>query len=153
MSEECKTCQFLSSNHECVMATKYWEVVLEPSQGYLGQCFVNLKQHKGDLSELTDDEWLDFAGVVKELESAVRKAFKPELFNWTCLMNNAFRSHSAIPHVHWSVVPRYRSSVAFMGTKFTDPQFGYHYDPQHTREISDTMMQVVTEEIKTHLSS
>lgn len=152
MTDECKTCKFLTSDHECVLETKYWEAVLEPSQGYLGQCFVNLKEHKGSLSDLSDAEWLDFSNVIKELESAITKAFKPELFNWTCLMNNAFRSQPAIPHVHWSVVPRYNEPVTFMGVKFTDPQFGYHYDTQHTVNLSKEMMQALTGEIKTHFS-
>lgn len=67
-------------------------------------------------------------------------------------MNNAFRSRPATPHVHWSVVPRYSNSVTFMGTEFTDPQFGYHYDTQHTLELSDKTMQALSEKIKTHLS-
>jgi diadenosine tetraphosphate (Ap4A) HIT family hydrolase len=141
----------LSVNNDPILETQYWVVVLEPNQDYLGQCFVNLKQHKGDLAELSEPEWLDFSTLVKELETAIGVAFNPDLYNWTCLMNNAFRSSPAKPHVHWSVVPRYSKSVNFSGMEFADPQFGHHYDTQHSLEVSGEVMQAIKAEIKKHL--
>ncbi len=147
----CKTCKFLFGSHRSILETQQWDVVLEPSQGYLGQCFINLKQHKSNLSELSNTEWLDFSSVVKKLESAIIEAFQPELFNWTCLMNNAFQSSPAIPHVHWSVAPRYSRPVNFMGDEFTDPEFGHHYDTHHSVVLSDDVMRALAQEIMKHI--
>lgn len=150
MELACKTCIFLSQNSENIFETDYWVVALNPKQGYLGQCYVNLRQHKGGLSELTEAEWLDFSIVVKKLEVAIREAFHPDLFNWTCLMNNAFQSNPAIPHIHWNVVPRYSNPVTFGGLEFTDPEFGHHYDTQHAIEISDEVLLAVSAAVKAH---
>ena len=141
----------MSVGNEPILENEYWSVTLEPNQAYLGQCFINLKQHKSDLSELIEAEWLAFADVVKKLEAAIRSAFGPDLFNWTCLMNNAYRSASAKPHVHWSAVPRYRHPVTFYGAEFTDPQFGYHYDIQHKLEVSGEVMAAIADEIGKHV--
>ena len=151
MNPDCPTCEFLLSGHTSILTTQHFDVVLNPKQGYLGQCYVNLKQHKGDLAELTEAEWLDFSTVVKKLEAAIREAFQPSLFNWTCLMNNAFQSHPAKPHIHWNVVPRYSNSVTFGGLEFTDPQFGHHYDTKHSLEISAEALQTVSAGIKAHI--
>ena len=152
MEETCKTCAFLSQDHENILETEYWAVALSPKQGYLGQCYVNLRQHKGDLAELTDAEWLDFSIVVKKIETAIRDTFHPSLFNWTCLMNNAFQSNSPNPHIHWNVIPRYSNPVIFGGFEFTDPEFGHHYDTKHTIEISVEVLRAATAEIKSHCS-
>ncbi len=124
---------------------------MAPDQGYLGRCYVTLKDHKTDMAELTNDEWLEFAGVVKRLEAGMREAFGATLFNWSCLMNNAFQVSPALPHVHWHVRPRYEKAVIFEGEEFTDPLFGHHYDPGQTKKVSDDMLNSIKQKIITSL--
>jgi diadenosine tetraphosphate (Ap4A) HIT family hydrolase len=108
--------------------TKHWFVVLADEQTYLGYCVVILKRRDcGDLALVTEEELLDFRVMVETLQNAFRKAFGATMFNWSCLMNNAYQEAEPKPHVHWHVKPRYDRPVVFAGEVFEDPNFGHHY--------------------------
>lgn len=105
--------------------TRHWIIYLAPSQRYLGTCVVALRRKCRDLSELMDGEWPDFAWILRCLESAVRELFNPDLFNWSCFKNSAFRSEDPDPEVHWHFHPRYSRPVRFGGETFRDREFGH----------------------------
>ncbi|MEP7205073.1 MAG: HIT family protein [Candidatus Saccharibacteria bacterium] len=149
--DKCGICQFLP-NKKPIFETKYWEINIAPDQGYLGRCYVTLKEHKGDLAELTKEEWLDYAEIVKKLEGAIRLAFGAIVFNWGCLMNNAFQVSSATPHIHWHLRPRYDQTVHFDGTDFVDPLFGFHYDRAQTKKVSNETLSNLQSKIQENLS-
>lgn len=148
--EQCEVCTILPSN-DPILETQNWVVSLSPDQGYLGRCYVTLKAHKGDLADLTKEEWLDFTEIVKKIEKAIRKAFGAELFNWGCLMNDAFKIDPPKPHVHWHLRPRYRHSINFAGEKFEDPLFGYHYERGQSRKASAKVLENIKQEIQSKL--
>jgi len=102
-----------------VVESNIWRVALNPNQQHLGRTFIGLREHKPSLSDLTSEEMLEFQRIVIELESEVRAAFRPDLFNWMCLMNNAVRDGQQT-HVHWHMVPRYEKPVEFNGHIYTD---------------------------------
>jgi diadenosine tetraphosphate (Ap4A) HIT family hydrolase len=85
------TCFFCENQDDIITETDYWKVFISPNQTYLGRCFVVLKRHCGDLAELEKEEWEEYAGLVKRLEAALRKSFGATMFNWTCLMNDAYK--------------------------------------------------------------
>ena|SRR5260221_524986 len=107
--------------------TKHWEVYLNPDQYYLGRCVIAAKRDVGEMSLLTDEEWLDFAKLAKKIEIGFKEAFGATMFNWTCLMNGAYQDKNPHPEVHWHMRPRYAKSVEFAGHKFEDKEFGHHY--------------------------
>ena len=109
------------------MKQKYWEVYLNPDQYYLGRSVVVIKRDVGDMAELNNNEWLDFAKLVRKYESVLINAFNVTMFNWSCLMNNAYQNNPPDPHVHWHIRPRYAKSVIFEKIKFEDKEFGHHY--------------------------
>jgi len=145
-------CMFCERTSEgLIHETSYWRVVLAFEQSYLGRCLVVLKRHCGDLAELRPEEWSDFAELVKKLESALRKAFGATMFNWTCLMNNAYQHDPPNPHVHWHFRPRYDHEVKFAGVVFRDPGFGHHYDRMRVQRVSEDVKRKIIEEIKQNL--
>ena len=146
----CKLCTLLPTL-DPIFETDYWKVILNLDQGYLGRCFVTLKEHKEDISELTNEEWLDFGATVKRIESAIKQAFSAEMFNWTCLMNNAYQTKPATPHIHWHLRPRYSTSVEFSDLEFTDPEFGHHYDREQRFYAEDDVLTQIKEEIKSKI--
>lgn len=87
------------------------------------------------MAELTIEEWLDFAEIVKKLEKAIRSAYGAQLFNWGCLMNNAFQYNPAKPHVHWHFRPRYDKTISIDGIDFVDPMFAHHYDRAQSQKV------------------
>ncbi len=125
--------------------------MLADNQSHLGYCIVILNRHCGDLAGLTDKELRDFLVVVRQLEVALRKAFGATMFNWSCLMNNAYQKDPAEPHVHWHCRPRYHKAVRFAGTVFVDPLFGHHYDPQQKRAVSSVVRRRIIEKIQKSL--
>ena len=103
------------------------------------------------MAELTNEEWLDFAQIVKSLEQAIRLAFDARLFNWSCLMNNAFQHNPATPHVHWHFRPRYDKTVSIDGIDFEDPLFGHHYDREQSLKVSGETLSHIQAKIKENL--
>ncbi len=148
--ENCETCQ-LFPIADPLLETNNWVVSLSPDQGYLGRCYISLKEHKGDMADLTNEEWLNFAEIVKKLEKAVRLAFDAQLFNWGCLMNNAFQHSPAKPHVHWHLRPRYNKTVNLDGINFADQLFGHHYDRAQSQKVTDKTLNIIKDRIKENL--
>ncbi len=100
------------------------------------------------MSNLTADQWNDFSQVVKQLESACKKAFGATMFNWTCLMNHAYRNDPPNPHVHWHVRPRYNKPVTFAGELFEDKAFGSHYERGTERKVSEGVIDEIVKAIQ-----
>ena len=139
-----------------VFETEYWRIGLAEEQTYLGYCVVALKRQdgkRGDLVDLTQEEFLDFFTVVKKFEAALRGAFGATMFNWSCLMNNAYQLPDPKPHVHWHVKPRYSHSVEFEGEVFEDARFGHHYTllEDLNRIVSDDMQEKIIAKIQENL--
>ncbi len=148
---KCEYCD-RGSYGKLITEREYWNIFLAPSQRYLGTCVIAIKRQCSNLSELEDVEWMEFSGIVREMESITNKLFNPTLFNWSCFKNAAYRSDNPNPEVHWHFIPRYDSEVEFFGVKFEDPDFGYIPQPI-TREIPKEVMCSMLSELKSHLSS
>lgn len=110
-----------------VVESDIWRVELNPNQQHLGRTFVGLREHKSSLSELGEDEFLEYRRILRKLEMGARAAFGAELFNWMCLMNDAARDNQE-PHVHWHMVPRYSAPVKFSSHEYTDSAWPRQYN-------------------------
>ena len=119
---------------EIILQTQYWTVELSYKQVYLGRCVVILNRQVDDLGKLSVEEQLDFFNVVQKLQNACKITFGATNFNWTCLMNDAYKSTPPKPWVHWHFRPRYKDQLVFDGIKFNDPNFGSHYDKNLEKE-------------------
>ena len=128
--------------------TKHWKVYLNPDQYYLGRSVVVAKRDVGSLSDLTKDEWLDFTELIKKIEATYKKSFGATMFNWTCLMNNAYKNDPPNPHVHWHLLPRYKKAVTFKGIDFGDNEFGSHYARKIDRAVPDEVFSEIVKVIK-----
>ena len=104
---------------------KYWEVVYcDWCQDFLGQCIIS--GHKERLSDLEGEEWIELGIIEKELERVCKKVFKSTMFNFCCLMNNAYRDNEK-PHVHFWFFPRYKEPITIFSKTFIDKHFGYNF--------------------------
>jgi diadenosine tetraphosphate (Ap4A) HIT family hydrolase len=132
--------------------TKYWIIKLNPDQAYLGRLVIVAKRQVESLSDLSKNEWEDFAEIVKKLESTLKKTFHARHFNWTCLMNNEFKKEryenkKAKPHVHWHCRPRYNKKIKIGNTTFEDSEFAHHYNNKRRIEISEELLKKIKEKI------
>jgi diadenosine tetraphosphate (Ap4A) HIT family hydrolase len=104
---------------------KYFEVVFEDwCQEFPGACIIS--GHKECLGDMTSDEWQELGILEKELERVCKKVFGATMFNFACLMNNAYRDNEK-PHVHFWFVPRYRNELKLFNKVYKDKHFGYNF--------------------------
>ena len=102
-----------------------WEVIFGGMcQEFLGYCIIASK--KENLSELTNEEWVELGMLEKELERVCKKLFNSTMFNFTCLMNNAYRDDTT-PNVHFHFFPRYKNDVKLFDKVYKDKHFGYNF--------------------------
>ena len=102
-----------------------WEVIFgDWSQSFIGYCIITCS--KESLSDLTDEEWIELGKLEKELERVCKKLFGATMFNFSCLMNNAYRDKEK-PHVHFHFMPRYKNEVVLFNKKYIDKHFGYNF--------------------------
>ena len=102
-----------------------WEVVFGKwSQEFIGYSIISC--NKKSLSDLTNDDWVELGKLEKELERVCKKLFGATMFNFSCLMNNAYRDNEK-PHVHFHFMPRYKNEVNLFNKKYIDKHFGYNF--------------------------
>lgn len=101
-----------------------WEVVfVNWCQEFPGQCIVSCTKEK--LSDLTSDDWIELGQIEKELERITKKIFNATMYNFACLMNNAYKDNKT-PHVHFHFIPRYEGERFILNKKYIDKHFGYN---------------------------
>lgn len=104
---------------------KYWTVTFGVwCQDHPGYCIVG--NDKESLSELSSDEWIELGIIEKELERVCKKLFNATMFNFACLMNNAYRD-GEMPKVHYHFVPRYKNELKLFNKIYKDRHFGYNF--------------------------
>lgn len=105
--------------------SKNWEIVFcDWCQDFVGECIIS--SNKESLSDLTSEEWQELGALEKELERVCRKLFNTTMFNFTCLMNNAYRDNER-PHVHFWFFPRYKNELKLFNKVYKDKHFGYNF--------------------------
>lgn len=127
--------------------TNYWKIVLSNDQRYLGRLVIKTKEPRQALPDLSAEEQSDFFSLIAKLETFFKEKFGATMFNYSCLMNNAYRDGET-PHVHFHFRPRYKNPVTIFGQEFADPNFGEHYISPSLNGNGDV---VIPDEVKTHL--
>lgn len=131
-----------------IFETKNWKVILAEDQTYLGRSSAVLKRPARFLSELSEEEIIDFLNVVRTFEQKAKDGLGARMFNWGCLMNNAYQEKDPKPQVHFHVRPRYDRPVELLGEKFKDPNFGYHYQRNSRKLVSEEISEAIVERLK-----
>ena len=134
-----------------VYKTKYWEVNLADNQYYLGRSYITLIRKCPALSQLKKQEILDLLEVIKTLESSFKKSFNATMFNWSCLMNDAYKSENPDSQVHFHFRPRYKNIVKFAGLIFKDEDFAHHYNDDRELIVSKDIQKQIIKKIQENL--
>jgi len=104
---------------------KNWDVIFGVwCQDHPGYCIIG--NNKESLSDLTSDDWIELGKIEKELERVCKKVLGATMFNFACLMNNAYRDNET-PKVHYHFVPRYKNELKLFGKTYKDRHFGYNF--------------------------
>jgi len=104
---------------------KNWNVIFgDWCQDHPGYCIIG--NDKESLSYLSSEAWKELGQIEKELERVCKKVLGATMFNFCCLMNNAYRDNEK-PHVHYHFVPRYKNELKLFGKTYKDKHFGYNF--------------------------
>lgn len=106
---------------------KYWKIQLRPKQNTLGCCVIILNRHIEKFSDINQEEISELASVVKELENALKKAFKYDKINYLVLM-------MVDKHFHFHVIPRYEKERNFANVLWKDKDWP---KPTSSSEVSE----------------
>ncbi len=116
-SQICWMCESLSKDPHLAFYESSTSIAkLNPDQFFLGYTFVILKHHEEELYNLKDEERRRFLEDMSIVSKALALTFKPDKMNYELLGNGQ-------PHMHWHLVPRYKS----------DPLWGRPIWTSHTR--------------------
>ncbi len=124
---------------------RFWNIILNDNQSYLGRCIVYLNsRYLEDPLELTREEWEElWFDILPRLAAALKKSFQPDRINYSHLAN---QTH----HVHWHIVPRYEKNPQkeFADEIFKDEKVGKHYAGAPEKNCLPEVMNKIYEEIK-----
>lgn len=133
----CEFCDLTTEDKKYLLyENEYWSIFLADKQDYIGRCIVVLRSHKGSLSELNEQEWLSLKNITNSAELLLKNELNATMFNWSCLMNDAYKNNQPQPHIHFHVRPRYAAPVCFNGQVFCDEAFAHHYDNHKENQMN-----------------
>lgn len=91
----------------------FWIWSLRPDQPTLGSSILSLKRELHKISDLTEEEQLDYRRIIKVIEGTLSLAFDYERINHLMLM-------MVDKQVHYHVIPRYQKEVYFNDSNWKD---------------------------------
>ena len=149
MEKNCKWCNLSEAEKKYLLIQgNHWDVYLADKQDYIGRCILVLNRHCAALSKLDSNEWAELKALIEQLETAIANALGASMFNWSCLMNDFYKSESPNPHLHIHIRPRYNSPITINGKAFIDEEFAHHYDNHKQNKLTETETEMVYKLIK-----
>lgn len=90
-------------------------VYLFKEQTYKGRCNVVYKEHKSEITDLTEDEAAAFIKDARKVAKAINKAFNPDKINYGAFADT-------MKHLHLHIVPKYEGGPSWGKTFEMNPQ-------------------------------
>jgi len=149
MNNNCIWCNITESEKKYLLVdSRYWNVFLADKQDYIGRCILVLKRHCESLSQLNGKEWVELKSLVEKLEAVITKSLGANMFNWSCLMNDFYKSETPNPHLHIHARPRYNAPITINGKAYSDEEYAHHYDNHKQNKLTETEKETVYNLIK-----
>jgi len=92
---------------------RHWVVLLRPAQPTLGSLVLAEKSDAMAFAEIAAASFTELAGVVSDIETALRARIGYQKINYMMLM-------MVDPNVHFHVIPRYEGTRDWEGVSFPD---------------------------------
>ena len=88
------------------------------------------------------EEWAELKSLVEKLEAVITKSLGANMFNWSCLMNDFYKSETPNPHLHIHVRPRYNAPITIKGKTYNDEEYAHHYDNHKQNKLTEAEKEV-----------
>jgi len=99
-------------------------------QTYRGRCNVVFKEHKNEITDLTEEEAAAFIRDVRKVAKAIQKAFNPDKINYGAFADK-------MKHLHFHVVPKYEGGASWGTTFDMNPGKVLLNDEEYNKLISE----------------
>lgn len=128
IENDCEFCNLTEEDKKWLLFENTdWMVFLSDKQDYIGRLFVLAKEHIPSLSDLTINQWISLKNIINSCERMIKDELNATMINWTCLMNDTYKSYHPQPHLHFHVRPRYKHPISILDHTYLDDEFGHHY--------------------------
>ncbi|WP_297422251.1 HIT family protein [Clostridium sp.] len=104
-------------------------VYLFKEQTYMGRCNVVYKEHKSEITDLTEEEAAAFINDARRVAKAIHKAFNPDKVNYGAFADT-------MKHLHLHIVPKYQGGPSWGKTFEMNPQKEYLNDDEYQELIN-----------------
>ena len=105
---------------------------LSKNQVYRGYSIVVYNDHETALENLTEENQIQFYRDMLRISSAIVKTFKPNKMNYELLGN-------WVPHLHWHVVPRYKTDPCWGNPIWIKPDVSLRLDDRENKRIIEAI--------------
>ena len=105
-------------------------VYLFKEQTYKGRCNVVFKEHKSEITDLTEEEAAAFIKDIRKVAKAIQKAFNPGKINYGAFADT-------MKHLHFHVVPKYEGGTSWGTTFDMNPGKVLLNDEEYNKLISE----------------
>ncbi len=89
-------------------------VYLFKEQTYKGRCNVVFKEHKSEITDLTQEEAASYINDVRKVAKVIQKIFNPDKINYGAFADT-------MKHLHFHVVPKYKDGPSWGKTFDMNP--------------------------------
>lgn len=149
---KCAWCDLTESEKKYLLIQgNCWAVYLADKQDYIGRCILVLKRHCESLSKLNNEEWAELKLLIERFETAITYSLGANMYNWSCLMNDFYKSDTPNPHLHIHVRPRYNMPVTINEKVYRDEESAHHYDNHKKNKLTEAEIDTVYKLIKNAL--
>jgi ATP adenylyltransferase len=91
----------------------HWYVLVNKHPYQNGNVMIVPKRHLTKLSQLSEEEWQEYAKVIVSVQKALTHHFDTDSFNVG--LNEGKESGRSVAHLHWQVIPRKKTNYTAVG--------------------------------------
>ena len=140
------SCTLCRPTKNVIHRGKFWTVVLNDDQGYLGRSYFALNRHETDVTKIEPAELAELWQLFAIVKASIDRLFQPDHYNYVFLMN-------VEAHLHGHIIPRYRDNRVFHDLTFTDGALGRHYDLANVLMLPESAMAKITAELQSAMDA
>jgi diadenosine tetraphosphate (Ap4A) HIT family hydrolase len=120
---------------------EFWCVLTRPAQATLASLVLAARSEALRFSDVGVGAFTELAIVIRDIETSLKRFRQFDRINYLMLM-------MVDPHVHFHVLPRYRSTQVFNGIEFCDPGWPAQPDLKHSTPLEAVQFRALVQALK-----